>query len=474
MTVTAFVHEHMFTTSTEGWVLVPPGELALAPVLPPTGIEHGSTRAEGMRFFQGQLNNKSSAYRMPKAESCQRDWEAWFSRMNALQKLFPALSASIIIPMTTGFMAVDDKRIFGWLEKANEMEHRKQEPTLKDFLDHVRSQVMANAVTRREAYLELEGLTRDFRHIEDCQALSTRLQQLWLQMYPHESTEIEPIGKVEAMRRIHTLLQNVGNKYRGNRTLMAQAWANFNCDHTALFVTYVDSELHTSKLATETLSQAFLKEVCTQLQQAHRMSVQVGPNSSTALDSNDRARSAQHRYQAAALRTSQSTPRVATWVNHTGGSKKRNRAEDRAGPSRSGSQRSRGASGSQGGASTPRSPSSHRPTPPPGMGGSAGKKGSVELETDYRIIFQRMREMRCTSRDPLDREVGHLRGALPGLKKLPYAEAVQAVLDGGCTLCLEKGHVGRNCPFLEETGPLKQRIRIYNNLLRAARRKQDD
>ena len=482
LAVTTFIHEHIFTSS-DGWVLTPPGVSLVPSVLPagsPTsGIETRISKSDGMKFLHAQLQNKSSTYRLPRAESNQRDWEAWFNRMRTLQELFPGLPAQIIIPMITGLVPIDDKRIFGWLEKTSEMKLRNEEPTLNDFLDHVRSQVMANAVTRREAYIELDRLTRDYRHLEDCQALSTKLQQLWTQLYPPVTTEIEPIGKLDVMRMIYNLLHDIRIKFRGGRSVMMKAWFDFNYDHTAMFTTYIDSELHTDKATTDTVAAAFLKEVCRQLQQAHRMSVQVGPDASAALDyvgaiGRPRSMPAPRNY-ATGSRSGQPSHKVATWVDRTGQGKKRARSVD--GPSSSGRPRNRGGSttGSQGRSSTPRSPSRAK-TPPPGFEGSGRSsqrsEPTVELETDYKIIFGRMKEMRC-SENPQDRIVGHLRGAFPGLKELSYDAAVQAVLDGACTLCQQHGHIGKFCPVQKDaTGPLKQRIRAFNSMLRAARKKQ--
>ena len=484
--VTGFIHEHIFTSG-EGWVLTPPGVIQTA-VLPvqnrvqDDGLEGRLSKSDGIKFLQGQLQNKSSTYRIPRADSTQRDWEAWFDRMASLQDLFPGLPARIIIPMVLGMVPSDDKRFFGWREKTMDLKHRQEEPTLEDFISHVRSQVMANAVTRREAYIELDRLTRDYRQIEDCQALSTKLQQLWSQLYPPSTTEIEPINKLDVLRMIHNLLHDIRSR-RGARTVMMQAWFDFNYDHTTMFVSYVDSELHTSKEETDILSAAFLKEVCRQLQQAHRMSVQVGPNASAALDSigGERPRTAQPRHSAAAMRAAPPIHRVATWVDYTG-SKKRDRSQESGPFNRGRGPRGRSAGSSQSRGGRPQSPSSsrtpRRPPPPGYEGHSAGRSprppAPVELEKDYRVIFNRMRNMRCSG-DPKDRLVGHLRGSFQGLTSLPYEQAVQAVLDGGCTLCQETGHIGKFCPVLKEADEqLRKRINNYNSLLREARRKQPE
>jgi hypothetical protein len=489
--VMTFIHEHIFISS-DGWVLISPGVLQTPPPpvqndVPESGVENRLSKSDGMKFLQGQLQNKGSTYRIPRADSTQRDWEAWFDKMSSLQELFPGFPTRIIIPMVLGMVPSDDRRVFGWREKTAELRHRHQEPTLENFLDHVRSQVMANAVTRREAFMELNRLSKDYRHIEDCQALSTKLQQLWSQLYPPSTTEIEPIGKLDVLRLIHNLLHEIRNKFRGGRTVLMQAWFDYNYDHTTMFVTYIDSELHTSKETTDALSAAFLKEVCRQLQQAHRMSVQVGPNAGVALDSlggdrGDRPRPAQHRPYAAAMRPLLPTHRIATWVDHSG-SRKRDRSQE-AGPSNRGrSSRGRSAGsgsyrGDRGGRQRSPSASNTPRRPPPGFedrpsGRNQRASATVELEKDYRVIFDRMKHMRTTG-NPQDKVVGHLRGSFQGLNPLPYEQAVQAVLDGGCTLCLEKGHIGKFCPVLKEAdGPLRKRIDNYNALLRDARRKQD-
>jgi hypothetical protein len=470
--IAGFVHEHNFLAG-EGWVLTPPGT---GPSTVP-GLDDKTSKADGIKFLQGQLQNKASTYRIPRTDSTQRDWEAWFSRMAALQGLFPGLPAKIIIPMLIGLVPIDDKRIFGWVEKTAEMQHRKQEPTLDDFLNHVREQVMANAVTRREAYMELDKLTRDYRQIEDCQSLSTKLQQLWTQLFPPVTAEIEPIGKLEVLRMIHNLLQEIRLSFKGGKTVMMRAWSDFNYDHTAIFVSYIDTALHTSKAETDRLSVAFLQDVSKQLQQAHRMSVQVGPNASLAshavIRNRDRSKAAQPKQDAAALEPT--TTRIATWIDSTGANKKRARSGERSGTSGGkGGGNSRGRSEP----STPKTPTS-RPLPP-GFGGTLDNGGArqrtaspVELETDYRVIFDRMKAMPGGSEHPQDRIVGHLRGSFPRLKSLSYDEAVRAVLNGGCTLCQQEGHIGKFCPFLKQSSDsLRQRVRDYNSMLREARKKQ--
>ena len=478
--VNSFMEGRIFLSGT--WVITTPGMITNdvlpdtqvgttpAPGLSPVVRTAKSDRSEGLRFLQGQLTPAYSMYRMPKEGSPQKDWNAWFSRILELQVLFRDLPAKMIILMITGTVRPDDKRVFGWTEKSLEMAHNQIEPTLQQFVEHVQAQVMANAVTRREAYAELDRLVNDYKHVEDCQALATQLRQIWAQLYPPVTTEVEPTSKLNVLRKLHAFLQSIRVSTRGGRTNMMKAWCDYTTyDNAYMFNTYVDSVLHTSHEETDRLAKAFLEEACRQLLQAHRMSVQVGPNANNAVEYVNvvKTGSDEDKLQAAAALLDQPAHVVATWINTTG-ERKRPRPEDASSSGR-GRSTSRGRGGGSG-----RGSASGRSNPPAAAGQNRTPP-TVELETDYNVIFDRMRKMDCPGVKD-DRVAGHLRGAFPGLSSMSYDAAVSAVVkDKACTLCFQTGHIGKKCPFRKgQTPALQERVKVYNNLLHVARRKKQE
>jgi hypothetical protein len=461
------------------WIITPPG------MSPTTGLsatrrENRSDRSDGIKFLQGQLALPNSTYRIPKIGGSQMEWEEWLVKIKTLQTLFNDFPATIIIPMLTGSVPAHDRRIFGWFEKMVALEHAGRTPTLLEFLDHVRKQVIPNKVVRREAYMELEKLCRDYRKVTDCQALSTKLKQLWAQLYPleiDEDSEVEPVSKVQVLRSIHTLLQDIKVKSKGGRTDMMNAWGDWTAyDNAHMFATYVDSVLHTSKEATDSLATAFLQDVCSQLEKAHRMSIQVGPSAKKGHEQIDLAGSEKEKLRAAALLLDQPADLVATWINSVGENSKRRMDQaptDEPGASRSRSS-SRGRGGSRGASSAGRGRSKNPQQPPAPTGRSANRPAPLELETDYRVIYTKMRNSPYNGYAP-DKVVGNLREAL-GLPRMTFDQAVDAVVNQrGCTICqLDRdgpdGHVGKHCPHLRHKDQmLRQRAHDFLRALKVAR-----
>ena len=90
-----------------------------------------SDRSDGLRHIENQMRLTQSQYHMPLVSDDQRSWEAWFSRVLSLQKMFPHLPASLIIPSLTGALRTDDRRIYGWQDQAEVMRHEGREPSLE-------------------------------------------------------------------------------------------------------------------------------------------------------------------------------------------------------------------------------------------------------------------------------------------------------------------------------------------------------
>jgi hypothetical protein len=100
------------------------------------------------------------------------------------------------------------------------MKGRGVTPTLAVFLQHVRKQVLSTSTSRRDARRELLELSEDYSHIPDCSSLSTKLKQLYAQLWPvsgANSEEPEPMTRHEAVKAIHKIFARLPRgKYSGS------------------------------------------------------------------------------------------------------------------------------------------------------------------------------------------------------------------------------------------------------------------
>ena len=145
---------------------------------------------------------------------------------------------------------------------------------MTEFVAHVKRQVLSTNTTRREAAEQLAALVFTTESVPDCVALGTKLKQLFSQMYPEGlSQEPEPTTKRLAVLSVHKLLQNL--KLRRGKAALVRAWQDFTTyDGAELFQKYVDEKHHTPEL-TDAATTAYLGEVTSQLENAHRMFVQT-------------------------------------------------------------------------------------------------------------------------------------------------------------------------------------------------------
>lgn len=250
------------------WVTSTPGVEPSPPVF-------RSDRSDGLRFLSDQLKSKESVYRIPVVTDGQRVWEAWFLKVLDLQTMFNDLPAELIIPILTGSVKTDDRRVYGWHDKVLAMRHNQRKPTLAEFVQHIRSQVLATNTTRREASHELERLRFDCSELSDCMALLTKLKQLFAQLHPPESDEHEPMSRLTAVRHVHNLLQGLHRQGLHGKPGLVRAWKNYTAyDGSVMFAQYVDAKLHEHDKS-EQVTAAYLVAVCTHLEQAHRQYVQT-------------------------------------------------------------------------------------------------------------------------------------------------------------------------------------------------------
>ena len=143
-----------------------------------------------------------------------------------------------------------------------------KQPGLEDFLRHVRSLMLRTSTTRREALLSLKSLTETFAVQGDCHTLSSRLKQLFGQIFPPVTTKASPCTKLEAMERVAGLLKHL--RYQSIRIPMCKAWRDCTTyDTTTLWRDYLRESLHTDQERSEKLSKQFLARCCEMLEEAH-------------------------------------------------------------------------------------------------------------------------------------------------------------------------------------------------------------
>jgi hypothetical protein len=430
--------EHIFLGN--GWVTSAPGMRAQSSS-PETPAR--SDKSDGIRFLTSAMQNTQSVYRMPRADDAQRVWESWFEKVLALELMFKDLPAQLSIPMLTGHLKTDDRRIYGWHDIAIAMNHANQQPTLHQFVAHVKTQVLATNTTRREAKLELDRLVTDFSGIPDCSALKTKLKQLWAQLYPPNTDEVEPMTKLAAMKQVFALLMAIRFKGKVSQP-MVKAWRDFTLhDSPTMFSKYIDEGLHV-RGASDQLAVQYLNEVYDQLDLAHRMFVQVGAIMSSQ-DASSHKQVADKPIVAAAKLLNVTPQVVATWIDSTGppGSKKRARE-----PAASTNKKKKAFS-----------------QPTSKTNGSTTKRSNSKM----RAAMASMKVLSERQNAP-DLMPGVLRGDFPNLEPLEYDEAVRLVEGGACTLCmLPHKHTDCKSAALDGQKPapeLLARITKYNKAFR--------
>jgi hypothetical protein len=144
-------------------------------------------------------------------------------------------------------------------------------------LAHVRQQVLATSTTKRAAWHELSALQEHYKVLDDCLELSTKLRQLFAQLFPANSTEPEPASRLQAMRVVHNLLASLHRP--AQTTALTKAWKNYDSyNSSSMFAEFVDANLHVDG-ASAGLCTHYLDAISRHLDLAHRMYVQTAPAS---------------------------------------------------------------------------------------------------------------------------------------------------------------------------------------------------
>ena len=221
---------------------------------------------DAFKILSELLKGDTSQYKMPDVKSTQERWMEWFHRVHELPTLLPGVQPSVIITTLTTHIADSDRRVYGWREK---VEHLSQQPTLDDFLSHIKSQVLTVTHTRQKAYKELLALQNNTRTVPDCIALATKFRQLFGQIFPNgETEETAPATKLKCCQSIHRTLLEM--KHSPHTDKLSQAWRDHTgYDASATFSTYLKESLHTNG-NTDALSEQYLILIETTLRTAHQ------------------------------------------------------------------------------------------------------------------------------------------------------------------------------------------------------------
>ena len=396
-----------------------------------------SDKSDGIGFLTNQLKMEHSTYRMPKVGAPQRTWEDWFGKIKGLNTMFTQLPDKVVIASLVGPIKTDDRRIFGWNDLVLEQSASATDPTLSQFLAHVRKQVLSNNTTRRAAAHELQALKDQYSGYSDCMELQTKIKQLWQQLYPPEQDgvplELEPITRLLALRTVHHFLATLFA--RGNARLpMVRAWKNYTVFNAAtLFAEFVDDELHTSPQVTEALCTQYLTKVLGMLGTAHRMYTQLDNDTRAGFDPN-------LNLQQNASRMSTTPQVLAAWVN----------AQDGAGTERSLQRRRLNEDGQASGQASPagRGRSTSRGRGRDGArgggrgGGGRGSGGRGSGGRGSAAAGRRNADpdklKRALANVPSDCNLEKMRSlATPPLSVKKRSDLEIAVIAGGCVICGE-------------------------------------
>ena len=458
-----FVH-----VSADNWVLKPVGWKPADDIPTSSGSNReppGALSSLGIQFLSNQLRDRDSKYRMPIKRSAQRQWEDWFDRISGLQVLYPGLSAQLIITALLGHISVDDERVMGWAEISKETVNAGNEIDLQNFLSHVRKQVLPVGTNRKQAAQELHMLSARPHLSDDCQSLGLKIQQLFIQLFPVSSTESEPMTRLNAMRLIHRMLENLKNTAPSLRSKSAQSWSRYDeYSLSGMFHDYLDEKLHSSTQESVRLCTQYLGEVCQHLNSAHTIQVQlsqanppsenrVQPHNASAFGnrSNNRFTPRQPtRFtssQPSRFTSSQPTRFISSQPDRSTSYPAGRRSRDEW-------RRERAVmSGDR-----------HRSPGPPGLGGgrnarsrSAGRSGpynrpslpgsSAPLITSDPVKVQAALDA-VYARMPEGQKPGQIRSQLDSnLQRLSRDQVMQAILDRACILCQQQGHSITRCPL---------------------------
>ena len=395
------------------------------------------------------MKNKDSIYRMPSVSASEKLWNDWFVRVSEFSKNYPLLSAQLIIPVLVGHIGSQDGRILGWQEASHELSVGNKQFTLSQFLSYVRELVLPTGTARKVAAKELEALTLKPFVMEDCLALSTKIQQLFRTIYPPQTGESEPITRLKAIISVHNMLEVIDrSRPQGPSAMLVKAWKAYSAYlPTQIFIEYLDEDLHTSSDNSVKLCNLYIKTVVKHLGAAHRMHIQTVRSDSVDMPrsnapGNHKIQTIQHSVSGPVQRSRSRSRNDSPNVNAFAGRARSNdqpHPEDR---SRSrGGRNVRGRGVSSGSRGSGRSKGSYSQRPP-----SDGPKlvyEGAEMERRVRAGLANIDK----SAPSFSHRAGQFRKILnPALSTLSSETTFQKIATGACVLCQEDGHTSAKCP----------------------------
>ena len=219
---------------------------------------------------------------MPGRKESQRQWEMYVERVLYLSHKFPRASHEDLIESLTSRHVADDERIIGWSDLVRELRAKGTSPTLHEFVEYVRKVNLAASTTRHAAHDELLALGNSWSTLADAGALALRIQQLYRQLFPAHSDETEPISRLNACILIFDLLQKL--KTSSAKHDIVWAWRDETTFSASVaYKEFLVRDLHASDASSRDRADAFIKDVVTKLQDAHRMRVETKPQVTRAV-----------------------------------------------------------------------------------------------------------------------------------------------------------------------------------------------
>ena len=449
------LRNQFFHLRSDGWILADYGTKTTSP-----HQSKGVESTAGTAFLQNQMKNKDSIYKMPQIAASEKVWEDWFNRISDFSKTYPQLSAQHVIPVLLGHIGSQDGRILGWQESANDMVAEGKQPTVGQFLSYIRTLVLPTGTSRKVAAKELEQLTLKPLVVEDCLALSTKIQQLFRVIYPSQTNESEPITRLKAMISVHNMLEVIDRaKPNGVSVTLSKAWKAYSAYlPTQIFFEYLDECLHKSSEDSVKLCTSYIKIVVQHLGAAHRMHIQTVRTDSAEMHKGVPNNSVQTLHSVPAPRNRSRSRNGSDNVSAFAG---RGRTNDQRSVSAADRSRSRtgrkvrgksfssgsGSAGRPNGSYTKRSPSDEPKLVFEG----------AELERRVRAGIQAAE----TASSHPSHKPGQFRKALcPALPGLSKEVTIQKIISGACVFCQEEGHNSSKCPHFRAAGPEVRRAAI--------------
>lgn len=409
---TTFVEDTKYPRR-DAWVFSPSDGVVPLAVSPDSTVASSgitgrakSDRGDAQKCLSDLLRPATSGYRMPESSAGHRVWQQWLDKLRALKSMYSDFPHHVAIALLTSTLNADDPRVLGWSDVAAEKTSFGHVPSLEDFLQHVSRNVLSSDTTRRSAAAEFEQLVQEVHLVDDCMALCGKLRQSMSRIFPvGVSLEPEPMTRLRFCICVHGMLLALKGGSRKKR--IVRQWQAFTSyDHSGMFTEFIDEEQHTAG-KTVMLTARYLSKVYEQLEAAHRMDMQTNHvQETTRPQSQDQSVKA----LAQSLNIKQSALRTVLAANFvTGGAETRKRG-------RSASKKEK-----SGGSSKSSEPVSSK---------SRGDEQKGTFRDRLKAAFVKHKDAIVAA---------DLRSAA-GLPKMDWGAMLDKASNGGCLLCLEKGH----------------------------------